>query len=301
MPDPVIPEVKGVEEGTPKAEETPKAEGTSKTPEESLHTIKVGGVERQVTTKEALELASISAGANAKFEEAAEMRKNAARGLRIMELTEAMGNNPSEVDIKEYASIMGVSSEDLMNLNDENNKEKSPGGDPPSAGTISKEALATAMQDMLGISPAEVKGILSYSQKRHVDSARKEIRSTTDLAVEKDEVFGKLLVGDTKDSREEVIKETVAEDVLRRIQDGEPYGTDLVNASIQKIRARFTKFGVPSKPETYPISMGLVPGSGLPTEINSAEPIKRVDASEDKDESNLVARMMQRQIQASRT
>ena len=297
MPEPVKPA-----EGTPAAEGAAAPEPKEE-PKVEMHTIKIDGVERQVTTVEALELASKSAGAQAKFDEAAAMRTEASRGLRTLELMDAMDDSPSEADIKEFAAIMGVDAGELMAQQNEETPTPKADGTPAAAGAapeLSKEQVEQAMQQVLGMTPAEAKGVLTYSKQRHIRDAKAEIRETTDNAVEKDDVFGKIMVGKVKEDRAEVIKDLVAEDVLRRIQDGESYGTELVNASIQKVRASVTKFGIPSNPEVYPVSMGLSPGAGLPTEVTSAEPIKRVDAAEDKDEMNLVARMMQKQINANR-
>lgn len=258
------------------------------------HEIKVNGETRTVTTAELVELAQKAEGAEAKFKEASEIRKKAGDALRQQELITRLGDSdhePTEAEIRELAGMIGVDPKEFAEyMKGDSEPEAKPdkkGGEGEIK--LSKEQVA----EVLGIDPAEAKSILEYSRQRHIEDAKKEIRKTSDNAVEKDDVFGKMIVGEDKDDRLLAIKDLVAEDVLRRIQDGEPFGAELVAASVQKIRAYLKRVGIPGKPDQYPVTLGLGPGSGLPADVQSETPIKRVSAAEDGDDSNFVSRWLQ--------
>jgi hypothetical protein len=295
MPDPNTTnqnEMKDIEEMNP-------AEGV-KTKEEtpSQFTIKVDGQERTVTLAEMQALAQKSAGADAKFQEASELRKSAEDGLRLKGLVERLSDGshqPSETEVRELAGMIGVDPNEFAAYLKEDVGEEGP---PQRGGKakLSKEDLVEA----LGFDPAEAKAILDYSHQRHIDAARQQIRETSDKAVDKDEVFGKMVVGENKADRMSAIKDMVAEDVLRRIQDGQQFGAELVAASVQKVRAYLTKFGISGDPIRYPDVLGLGPGEGLPAEVRSETPIKRVSAAVDGDDENFVSRIMQKYLRGRR-
>jgi hypothetical protein len=259
----------------------------------------VDGEKRSVTLDELQLLAQKSAGADKKFKEASDLRKQAEDGLRMKGLIDRLSDGdhtPTESEVRELAGMLGVDpSEFAEALKDEKSDNPPQGGKKGSTKPqISKEELVEA----LGFDPAEAKAILDYSHNRHIEAARKEIREISDRAVDKDDVFGKMVVGENKDDRLSTIKDMVAEDVLRRIQDGQQFGAELVAASIQKVRAYLTKFGIPGNPAQYPDTLGLGPGMGLPAEVHSETPIKRISAAEDGDEENFVARIMQKVLKS---
>jgi hypothetical protein len=262
-----------------------------------VYELVIDGVKRSVTVEEMRELAQKSAGADRKFEEAAKTRKEAEKGLRVLNLIDSLGNNPSESDAKELATLLGIDPTEFAEYLDKDEDDSAKGGKGSSK--ITKEDLVAGLME-LGLNPDEVKNRLEYSHQRHVRDAKREIREISDSSVDKDEFFGKIKIGEKGEDRLNVIKDLVAEDVLRKIQDGEPYGADMVTASIQKVRSLITRFGIPGKPDQYPIVLGLGPGGGVPAEVNSEEPIKRISSAEDKDEKNLISRYLQKGIQAAR-
>lgn len=158
----------------------------------------------------------------------------------------------------------------------------------------------TEFQKAMGGTPAEVRAILEHSQGRHVQTARQEIRDISDKAVDKDDIFGKMIIGKDKDSVLLTVKDMVAEDVLKKIQEGVPFGAEVVTGAVQRVRATLTKLGMPNKLTQQPIVLGLGPSEGLSPEIQADEPIKRVSSTEDADEKNLIARYLQKGIQAYR-
>jgi hypothetical protein len=262
----------------------------------------VDGEKKVVTIDEMRDLAQKSAGADKRFQEASELRKQAEDGLRMKTLVDRLSDGshtPTSAEITELAGMIGVDPAEFAEYlaSEEEDAAPAKGKSNPAEGLkLTKEQIIEA----LGFDPAEAKAVLDYSHQRHVEDARKQIRDFSDQAVDKDEIFGKMIVGENGKDRSVAIKDMVAEDVLRRIQDGNPFGADLVAASIQKVRAHLTKFGIPGNPSQYPVTLGLGPGGGLPAEVQSETPIKRVSAAQDTDDSNFVARAMQRALKAMR-
>ena len=290
-----MPEEETKEEQTTetKTEETAKTETETKKAE--THTIKVDGQDVALTLEELKERASKVSGADKRFQEASETKKAAERGIRIEELTKkiAQDDNPSEADIREYAGLIGVEPNEFMQyLNDEEPPQKK-----EKTGNLDFNA---EFEKVMGASPAEVKAVLEFSQQRHVNDARKEIREISDKAVDKDEIIGKMIVGEDSKEVLTTVKDMVAEDVLRKIQDGKPFGAEMVAATVQRVRSQLTKLGIPKKLNQQPIVLGLGPGAGLSSEIQADEPIERIPSTEDDQEKNLIARYLQKAVHTAR-
>jgi len=269
--------------------------GDNKDNKPETHTIKVDGQDVALTLEELKERAMHSSGADKRFQEAAAATKAAEKDTRtgVLVKTISESDNPSEADVRELAGLWGIEpAEFLQNLK---------GDDSPQKGTkTTTPDFNKQFQEVMGASPAEVKAVLEFSQQRHVNDARKEIREISDKAVDKDEIIGKMIIGeDAKDVLAEV-KNMVAEDVLQKIQNGKPFGAELVTASVQMVRSQLTKLGIPKKLNQQPIVLGLGPGAGLSSEIQADEPIKRVPSTKDDQEKNLIARYMQKAYQTAK-
>jgi len=291
-----MPEVENEEQQTTESKKTETDE--TKTTKPETHTIKVDGQDVALTLEELKERASKASGADKRFSEAAEARKAAERGIRIETLVKSVSenDNPSEADIRELAGLLEIDPGEFMQYLNENEEETS-------QKKVTKAAdidLSAEFTKQFGASPAEVRAILEHSQNRHVNDARKEIREISDKAVDKDEIIGRMIVGEDKDEVVLAVKDMVAEDVLRKIQDGKPFGAELVSASVQRVRSQLTKLGIPKRLNQQPIVLGLGPGVGLSSEIQADEPIKRVPSTEDDQEKNLIARYLQRAVKAAR-
>jgi len=286
------PDVTG---GTP---DPSKAGGGSLVAKPESYTLNIDGESKVVTLEEMKTLATKAGGADKRFQEASEMKKQAEKGLKIGNLIDSMADNPTDEQAKELALHLGIDPGEFMAYLNEN--ETPQGGDkgnkPAEAVRVSKQDIIDAM----GFDPEKAKVTLERSETRQIEDAKKNLREISDLAVDKDEIFGKMIIGDKRDDRMSIIKDEVAEDVLRKIQDGVPYGAELVAGCVQKIRAKYTKFGIPSTPDQFPIVLGMGPGGGLSAEIQADKPIERVAAGKDGDEDNLVSRYLQKGIQLIR-
>ncbi len=260
------------------------------------HTIKIDGEERNLSIEELKTLASKSAGADKRFNEAAEASKVAARGTRIEVLVKAVSGEgtPSEADIRELAGLLEIEPAEFM----ASLKEGDP--DPKTGKKTTETDFSAEFKKQFDATPAEVRAILDFSQQRHVNDARKEIREISDKSVDKDEILGKMIIGEDKDDTLAEVKDMVAEDVLRKIQDGKPFGAEMVAASVQRVRSQLTKLGIPKKLNQQPIVLGLGPSEGLSSTIQADEPIKRISSVEDGDEQNLANRYLQKAVKTAR-
>ena len=274
-------------------------EGKQEQQKEATHQIKVNGETREVTLKEALELAQKSASADERFQEASKMKQEASEGIRYKELVTKLRDDsykPSEAEVRELASLVGADPDDFLQGDDDVDDSTN----NTSAEGIQPGQFSEMFQKELGMPLSDAKAILAMSHESHIDTARNKIRGESNNAVDKDEILGKMMIGEHGKDRAEVIKEMVAEDVFKRITNGEPYGPELVAASVQKTRAYLSKFGQPGTPDLYP-SLGQGPSLGLSAAVQSETPIKRISASEDADGSNFVARFQQKLLSKIRS
>ena len=259
------------------------------------HTIKVDGVDVSLTLDELKEKATHSAGADKRFQDAAAATKAAERGVRVETLVKSISTSdaPTEAEVRELAGLLEIEPSEFM----EYLKESDPPNKSDTKGANTD--FNTEFQKQMGATPAEVKAILEFSQTRHVNDARKEIREISDLAVDKDTIIGKMIVGEDSDDVKVAVKDMVAEDVLRKIQDGKPFGAEMVAASVQRVRSQLTKLGIPKKLTQQPF-LGLGPSEGFSSAIQADEPIERISSDKDGDEKNLVDRYMQKAVQTAR-
>jgi len=291
-----MPEIEKIE---PSPEPTPEPKPTPSPPKEESYELVVDGEKRNVTLDEMKNLAQKASGAEKKFQDASDLRKSAEDGIRLKSLVDRLSDDvhePTETEIKELAGMIGVDATEFAQyLKEEDKGNQTPAGKDKGSAEIDKDAVVAALQ-AAGYDLADMKATNEYSRRRHIDSAKNEIRKISDETVDKDEIFGKMNIGESGKDRIDTIKDMVAEDVLRRIQDGTPFGAELVAASVQKIRAYLTKFGTPGTPEQHPLTLGLGPGGGLPLEVQSDKLIPRISAADDASGDNFVQRAMQKAL-----
>lgn len=290
-----MPEEKQEEKQEEQKQEEKQAEKQEEKKVET-HTVNVDGEDREFTLEELKTHTSKVAAADKRFRDSAEATKAGERGSRIEVLVKAVSeDNPSEANIRELAGLLEIEPSEFMQyLQDETPTQKT-------GSKISDSDFNDEFQKVMGATPAEVRATLEYSTQRHVADARKEIREISDKAVDKDEIIGKMIVGENKEEVLVEVKNMVAEDVLQKIQSGKPFGAEMVAASVQRVRSKLTKLGIPNKLNRQPIVLGLGPSEGLSSEIQADEPIKRISSAEDGGEKNLVARYLQKAVKAARS
>jgi len=284
--------------GKPAGEEKPGGGGGAsddKPLKAETHIVNVDGEDRAFTLEELKAHTSKVAAADKRFRDSSEATKKAERGIRVEKLMKSISNadSPADSDIRELAGLLEIDPKELLDYTKES--------DPPQKGANKAANLdfSAEFQRQFGMSPAEAKAGWDFSNTRHVNDARKEIKEISDGAVDKDEIIGKMVIGEDSKEVLTAVKDMVAEDVLRKIQDGKPFGAEMVAASVQRVRSQLTKLGIPKKLVQQPF-LGLGPSEGFSAAIQADEPIKRVSSTDDADEKNLMDRYLQQAVKDSR-
>lgn len=263
----------------------------SKSGDAENYTLAIDGDNKTFTLDELKEAAQTSAGANAKFEKASEMVKNAAPGLEISRLAQKLREtkSPDEQDQKDFLHALGVSQEQIdgmLKVAGPEPKGKEKGSGEP------KKGVAATLEEM----DPRVRQILEDSERRQYDEIRKGIKESCEKSVDNDKVLGKMVDGMSDDRRATWLKSAknlLNKDVERRILAREDYGPDMIATSLQTVRAVLEEIGVPSKASGQPPVVGLDYASVLGPEIHAAEPIKRVAVDDPKYFENAAARLQQ--------
>ncbi len=267
-------------------------------PAEAQFTLKVDGVERTVTRQEVIDLAQKADGADAKFQEAAQIRKDALHGARIGALfTEAGNGGLSAKEASELGGLIGLDTADMekfmVKAGKPLKKDESPAG----------PGKKIAMMDL----PEEAQRAVTAARKAEYKEAIRVITEDCKNLVDKDEIIVKLIDSTTvaSDVPSKMAEATnmVFDDVQRRMLSGEQYGPELVAISVQSIRARLQKFGTPAKAleqPNIPLMMGLPQPSVLPAAVQAKEPIKRVGIEDDKYDENFLHRFQQSVVQSAK-
>jgi len=274
-----------------------KDDGGDTKPE--TYEVTVDGKTEHFTLEELKTFAGKVKGAEAKFVEAAEMRKSAGKGTRTLELAKKLrdSDTPNADDLTEFFGNLGfeaknipgfeklVSGKDIMEGNEDKGK-KTP------------ETPAKVGMDNLD---AETKAVLQEAQQAQLERVRENIIENTKKGIDKDEILGKMVVEMPEDKREgvkKVLYDMAIKDVTNRIvARGEKFGPEMVKAVALSTRSTIKNLGIPAKAAGHPPV--TAPGQTMDSNpaIYSDKPIERV-SSEDPDwEENTVARYMQKQYQ----
>jgi len=267
--------------------------------DDGLIPITVNGEERHVTQDELIKMASKSAGADAKFQEAAKARKEAEKGVKIAEILDRIGKadgGPEEDDLKDLAGLMGADYEELIEKLEKSGVIESTGGKTGGSAEDGKGGKKKKLN--IDDLDEETAGILRDAQQRGFAETREKIKGECGKAIDKDKVLGKILDradADKKDGLRSTLIEMVYKDIQRRVQAGEQYDLDLIADTVLSARTTLDKFGVSATPSKQSILEGLGPDSGgLPAEALSDEPVKRVASTDAKYADNFAARVVQK-------
>jgi hypothetical protein len=265
------------------AEALSKAEAAQKQLDEQKFTVTVDGKEQTLTREEAIAALSKVEGADKKFREASDLRKQAERGMKIDSLIARLkdADDPDQKDINELSGLLGVDPSLFQ------------ADDPSGKGGKDKPPQKIRLEDL----DDNLKAQLEFEAQRSIEAAEAKILEDIKKKVDKDQILGKMN-NVAKESGNELFLDAAAdmvhEDVLRKIRSGEPFGPVMIDNSIQAARNRLKKFGTPEEAaKTKTIIMGLGQPGGEPMKIQTDEPIERVDSSEPNYADNFATRAFQ--------
>lgn len=303
MEDPTKPNEPEPKPNEPKPNEPEPKPAEPEPKKDDTFTLKVDGTDKTFTLDELKSAASESAGAQKKFEEASEMVKNAASGRRIQELVTELGKSqtPDEGKTAELLQLLGVESGAMEKTMEE--LRKAAGGSTKKAddkpGTTDEPVKVENLDPRL-------KTIIEAAEQADLERIREKIVSETKKGVDEDKILGKMIdgvpEGKERDKIREALHNMAVDDVRGRILGRESYGTEMVQSTLQKIRARIENLGIPAKPAGQgPVTGEL--GSLLAEygpDVRVTEPIKRVSSTEPGYEESAVKRVQQKIVEAMR-
>ncbi len=275
-------------------EVTEMAQASLKSDDDKSYTLKIDGVEQTFTMKELQQKASESAGAQKKFQDAHDLQERAASGMRIQELlTQMKGQEtPDETKTQELMGLLGAGDVDIKAALAQ--AQKAPG-------TTKKEDKKPEPITMENLDP-RTRAALEAAEQADLKQVREKIEGEAKKGVDNDKILGKIIdeaPGDTKGSLKNTLYEMVIDDVRGRILGREPYGPDMIQSSLQKVRARVKSFGTPTASAGQPPLVGeLGIAAATSPEIRATEPIKRVSSANPGYEDNAVKRVQQFMVKA---
>jgi len=267
---------------------------------DELIEIKVNGATQKLSQEQLIKLAEKSAGADAKFMEAAELKKEAVKGLRIEQLYSTISSAESvekvEAEARELAGLLNLKPEEFISsLKDDS----------------SDTARRTSAEAKVELS-AEDKQVLGYARQMMYDGQIKVLKDSIEQGIDTEPHCVKMisdLAGDNaelaKELKSELLDQTF-KDVQRRVTSQEQ--TDLntiVSSSLQEVRGRLERnvkrFGTPSTATSGVPVLPLGQPDSISAKAYAKEPVKRVSSAEPDFEDNFAARVVQRAIKMGKS
>jgi len=295
-------------EPEPKKSEPKESEPKEPEPKEfDTFTLKVDGVDKSFTLDELKSAASESTGAQKKFEEAAEMMKNAAPGRRVMELVTELGKQkvPDEGKVTELLQLLGVEPSAMEKTMEE--LKKVAGTNTKKTGDKTDDESGTT-SEFVGVENLDprLKTIMEAAEQADLERIREKIIDGTKKGVDEDKILGKIIdgvpEGKERDKVRQVFHNMAINSVRGKILAREPYGTEMVQSTLQEVRAWIESLGIPGKAAGQPPISGELGSllSDYGPDVRVTEPIKRVPSTEPGYEENIVKRVQQRIVEAMR-
>lgn len=266
----------------------------------STYELQVNGEKRTMTLDELKTAAQKAEAANAKFEEAANLRKEAEAAVKTMNIIKKL--NSSETLSYEEAGFLadniGGEASDYMDTPTQNTQTQQPTRtqepqDTKPQGPITLDMLDPQLQE-------QIKGVVTHNMETQANDALETVKKELRESLDKDDVIGKMLSkvpeekkSDLSNALFDMLFEDISQKVgVRRLQ----YGPEMIQESLQKVRNRLSLFGNPTSGNDKPV-IPVTGMSALSTEatsqIMSDEPIKRVEATSSKYADNFAARLAQ--------
>jgi len=256
----------------------------------ALTVLNVGdGKTLSVTQDELVALATKSAGADRKFQEAAELRKQyegldaekARKGMSVMSLAEKISSGTaSEVEAAEFLKAINL---DPAVLEGEPTGRKNQDRQPP------KKVTVDDLDDRL-------KAILSENEEAAVKRTEEQIKENVRNFVDKDPHISKIrsvVPESKKQAFDNVIYDMAIEDTLGRVYGGQRMGPEMLTLVVQRLRNRVDNLGIPAEIKDLPLSQSIRGLEHMASVIGSHEPIKREAVGTDRYEENAIERFAQ--------
>jgi len=262
----------------------------------STITVKVDGKDVEVTMDELTAGYTKAAGADQKFEQAAEMRKTAATGVRITELAEKMkAGSAGPADVTEFVNILGgdISEMDMSQLTGGTQtmeKKQVEGTEKPPV--ISRDQLDESTRKTL-----------AQAEEQQRVAIRANIESDMKKGVDSDEVLSNILKVTPESDREGRQNELydMAMEIVRDrvVVQQQMFGPQMVKDISQTLRARMKRLGTPTTIADLPASQPGPGNQGMIPNVDLNKQTERKSSAEPDYIENVVERALQMQQKIS--
>ena len=282
-------------EGTP----TPTPVATPPATQPAGFSITVNGEKRTVSQDELVKMAEKAAGADEKFRQAAEDRRQAAAATRALEILKGIGTGQVDANaLNELSGVVGVDPSRLQGLlNKPAASAAAADDDDDNAGD---DVPLVVTRDKLD---PQTQGLLDWAQKQMLQNKRDEIKQEVKNSVDKDEVLATLLKvvpeGQLSEMKETLF-DMVFKDVQRSILAEKQYGPETITAAVQRVRALVKKLGTPAQAAKDPVSIGFSGFEGLTAGIQTDKDLERKSVQDAGYDDNAALRLAQALTKAMR-
>lgn len=287
--------------GTPAS--APAAAPAAGQPAENPRTFQltVNGQQVTMTEQEVLAKASEAAGAQRRFQEASDLRRQAEQGIRMMELAGRIKEGKqNQQDMAEFVTLMGGDPAQLEGMSQE---------PAAPAGQVGKQTPEAARRP-IGLSDLDpqLQQALKGAENVSVNETRKNIENTIQDVLDKDPVIRKMRdVLDADDEKkgqfQSAVMDMALESVRGEVFSGRLFDTSMAQEIAMRLRSRLKNMGFSEtavdrgipvsgpNPQTGTFQFGMT----LPS-----KPVERVSSSDPKYIENVTQRMLLKQAAALR-
>lgn len=283
-----------------KAAEEEAAKKKPPTGDDTGYDVVIGGVKKTLTLEELRTAASKSLGADAKFDDAAKQRKEAAEGLRIAELLNRLktkGEGAESADIQEFLTLLGIDPAEATKLMETAKKKESATKKDEKKG---EESSTVTMEQL----DPQIQAAIKAAERLDVDQMRKKIEDDIRKGVDTDSILSKMVSEVPEEVQAELrttLYDMVMASVRGRILAGEGFGPEMISTTLQTVRAWVKRFGTPAKGAGQLPVVGFGPsGTTFSAEVLAPEPIQRVPSTDPNYEETAVKRFQQKFLQVAR-
>lgn len=279
MPDPVVDQKLDQKVSTPQTFDIPSGEGKSV----------------KMTLEEMQTAAAKATGADRKFQEAADLRKefgdldpiSAKEGARIARLAKSLQDGTAtDRDAESLLKSLG--------FNDDAIKAIGEGKPAP------KKAEAKIKVRDEDLDPS-LKVVFDDARDAAIRRTEEAISEKVRKCVDKDPVITKMIGAVPVDRRDRFVQtlyDKAIEITLGQVYQGSRVSPELLQSAVQRLRTDLDSLGIPTESNPLPLTHTVRGLEHAVSEIGSNEPIKRVPIGTDGSEENAIKRFAQKMMQS---
>jgi len=262
----------------------------------------IDGKTVEKTLEEVVKMAEKVGGADARFREAAEIRKAAQNGVEIMELKGKLEDgDASDEEIDRWVEIWDLTDDDKAFLKGEEpaakNKPAPQKKDPVPPRSPGSEEKKVKFEDL----DPRIQKSIQVSEEQDRAQREREFKEEVAGAIKASDELKEILKKVEEKERGGISKFLQGQcesEVVARLFQGERYGTKFVKKTVDSVIQRAIKFGSLFRGGDTPVPGIPSDGSSVPMNIQGDKPIERVASDTPNYSDNFAARFRQQQARA---